>query len=774
MRKISLIAIAVIVMALWFIPLGPDLEQSYTSSRQVFDKDNRLLRMTLSKDQKYRYWVKLNHIPKPLVEAFLLKEDRSFYYHPGVNPLALIRSIYQTYIIKNGVYGGSTITMQLARLHYNLSTRSISGKLNQILHATWLELLYSKEQILEAWLNLIPMGRNIEGVYAGSRIYFQKDLNDVNLTDILLLAVIPQNPSTLNALTKSGPIPTKLKNKRNELFKKWAKHFPDKVNTGLSSLFEMPYHLYSIDTLPFEAPHFTTEMLAQHDSKNIKTTLDSKLQNLVEHKIEDYIRRHSSAGLNNAAAILVHSKSRKILASVGSADFHNHKISGQVNGINAKRSPGSTLKPLLFALAFDQGLIIPQSLVIDGPTDFVSPKNFDQSLLGPISAEQALYLSRNIPATDLLRQVKSPRLYDVLKTLGISKIKPKGHYGSSLILGALELTPKEIAFLYTIIAENGLVAPLQSVEVNSQLAQRSKENDLYIVSPSAAVMTKDILGKTPRPNQHFDQNMIAKSKDVYWKTGTSFGFKDAWTAGVYGPYTLVVWVGDFAGRSNTQFIGAKSAAPLFFEIIDSLSAGDDSEFNHEYADKLSSVEVCNISGQLPNKFCPKTKESLFIPGVSPIHQCKVHRLITINAKTKKRACAETKGLTEQHIYEVWPAHINKLFKAQGFARKSPPPYGPECSLQNTEDTGEAPKVLSPRLGVIYQAKIKQGLAEVPFKAQADGDVKKIFWYVNKRYLGSSKSDETAMFKLAPGSYNIKVVDDQGRTGTRHLQVSLVR
>ena len=752
---------------LWLIPFGSNLQEDYSSSRRVFSRDNKLLRMTLSTDETYRLWKPLKQIPDSIKGSFLLKEDRYFYFHPGFNPISLLNSAYETYIKRSGVYGGSTITMQLARLHFKINSRSLFGKVKQILAATYLEFAYTKNEILEAWLNLIPMGRNIEGVAAGAQIYFQKSLEKLNLTEILFLAVIPQNPSELNSQTPTGEIPKKLRNKRDLLFQKSKHRYPKEQREKFTSLFKMPFQISQIKDLPFKAPHFSTELLGRHKKRDIYSTLDLNLQRLLEKKIKSYVRRNNKMGIKNAVALLVHSKSREILASVGSADFFNESISGQVNGVNAKRSPGSTLKPLLFALGFDQGVLTPQSLMIDGPTNFISPKNFDQSLMGPISAERALYLSRNIPAADLLRKVKKPYLYDVLKTLGISNLRSKDSYGTSLILGALELTPKEIAFLYTIIAENGISKPLRSTLTEMEM------DSTPILSSAAAVMVKDIMMKTPRPDIQIHKSMLKNNEEVAWKTGTSFGFRDAWTAGIYGPYTLVTWVGDFQGSSQTPFIGQQQAAPLFFEIIDALKGRGDKKYNHTYAKNLTEVEVCHISGNLPGKFCPKTKSSLFIPGVSPIHKCKIHREVMVNVRTGLRACPETKEKVIPVTYEFWPSHVTKLFKAKGLDRKTAPHYGPECKLDHRHNLGIAPKILSPKLGVSYQAKLKKGFAKIPFKVEADADVKQVFWYKDKSFLGSSRAQKTKIFNLGPGRYTIKVVDDQGRVGTRNIQVNLI-
>ncbi|MEP6701529.1 MAG: transglycosylase domain-containing protein, partial [Betaproteobacteria bacterium] len=374
----------------------PPLSDSFPSSRAVVDASGKLLRLTVATDEKYRLWTPLAAISPELVEAVLLHEDRHFATHPGVNPAALLRAGLRTY--SGGArQGGSTITMQLARLMFRLNTRSPSGKIRQIGQALRLEAMYSKREILEAYLNLAPYGQNIEGVGAASLIYFNRPPQKLALTEALTLAVIPQSPSrrALRDAQKQTLIDA-----RNRLYAQWVVRHP--AAAGQRGLLQLPLNLRNIAELPFKAPHATTMLLADRSRSGtqnvIVSSLDSKLQQTLERQIRDYVARERRQGIVNASAMLVDTRDMGVRAVVGSANFFDDAIEGQVNGTLARRSPGSTLKPFVYGLALDQGLLHPMSVLKDSPTAFgpFTPENFDGRFAGPITAKEALIRSRNI------------------------------------------------------------------------------------------------------------------------------------------------------------------------------------------------------------------------------------------------------------------------------------------------------------------------------------------------------------------------------------------
>jgi penicillin-binding protein 1C len=399
--------------------------------------------------------------------------------------------------------GGSTLTMQLARLKYGLNTRTIPGKLEQIARAVQLELMYSKRELLEAHLNLMPYGGNVQGVGTASLVYFEKPASRLDIAESLALVVIPQSPLRR---TPDGKEPVDLRAARERLFDRWVDEHAKAES--LRASMSQPLRFSRVDDLPFAAPHFVNHVLKISEgprstgeggvSSFIRTTLDLPLQRLTERVLQSYVREHSSVGIHNASAMLVDSRDLSVRAMVGSADFHSAAIFGQVNGTLAKRSPGSALKPFIYALAIDQGVIHPLTVLKDAPTSFgpFSPENFDGRFVGPITATDALIRSRNIPAISLSAQLAQPGLYQVLKTAGVANMASERHYGLALALGGGEVTMEETAMLYAMLANRGELAPVHYLQ--SQSGGRVR-----MLSEEAAFMTLDMLKSAPRPDDPF-------------------------------------------------------------------------------------------------------------------------------------------------------------------------------------------------------------------------------------------------------------------------------
>ena len=425
---------------LW--PKAP-IASGYTSSVAVYDARGQLLRLTLAKDDRYRLWLPLDSIAPEIIEVFLLQEDRWFYRHPGVNPLSLVRGGWRTYVTREPRQGGSTITMQLARLMDRNPSRSISGKVKQVARALSLELRYSKREILEAYLNLVPFGANIEGVGAASLIHFGKSTKMLSLPETLTLAVIPQAPAkrTLGRTIERNLIRegeradgASLMGARLRLFTHWQARYPQAASQA--GLMKLALNLRTANQLPFLAPHTVNQLLSRDSggAREIQSTLDMRLQRTLERQVHRYVERQRRIGIDNASAMLIDYRTMEVKAVVGSAGFHNAAINGQVNGTLAKRSPGSTLKPFIYALAMDQGLIHPLSVLKDAPAAFgpFSPENFDGAFIGPVTARDALIRSRNIPAVALASKLSQPSLYDFLKRGGVSRMQSEKHYGLAL------------------------------------------------------------------------------------------------------------------------------------------------------------------------------------------------------------------------------------------------------------------------------------------------------------------------------------------------------
>ncbi|HZP67160.1 MAG TPA: penicillin-binding protein 1C [Rudaea sp.] len=770
LMALLLLGIGVVGVRLW---PHPSLAQFAPSSTAVYDERGRLLRLTLASDERYRLWVPLAEMPPALVDGVLLHEDAWFRWHPGFNPVSLARGAFVTYLRGGNRQGGSTITMQLARLMYRLNTRSPGGKFVQVLRSIQLELFYSKDAILEAYLNLAPYGRNIEGAGAASLVYFDKPVAHLTLPEALTLAVLPQDPSR-RAREEAGEttIGPRLVAARARLFRRWLRAHPD--DAAQAALFQLPLALRPPERLPFAAPHFVEEVLADARLRGahlptLRTTLDLDLQHLLERQVVQHVQRHSDRGVRNAVAMIVDTRDLGIKALVGSVDYGDASIAGQVDGTLAKRSPGSALKPFIYALGFDQGVLHPQTVLRDVPTSFgpFTPENFDGRFLGPVTATEALVRSRNIPAVYVASKLKNPDFYQFLKDAGVARMADEDFYGLSLVLGGGEVTMQELARLYAMLANRGSLAPLR------RLADEPRATDAHVLSDESSFMVLDMLRQNPRPD---DAALAEPSRlPVYWKTGTSWGFRDAWTAGIVGPYVIVVWVGNFDGAGNPALVGIEMAAPLFFHIVDALEARDPklSEPPHAPPRNIKRVEICLASGDLPNAWCPRRAATWFIPGKSPIRVSSIHRPLTIDNATGGVACPPfDPGTTHTEVYEYWPSDLAKVFRQAGIPRRAPPPL-PDCSA--AADDGAPPQIVSPLRGETYAHRLSRaGEERIAFNATVDAGVQQVYWFVDDGFVGAVRAGEPLLWQpQRAGEFTVRAVDDRGRADVRALRIEAV-
>ena len=783
----ALFALLACTLLAWAVVPKPELYGEIPFSTLVTDREGRPLKLVPAQDGRYRLFTELDDIAAAAREATLLYEDRGFYRHPGVDPMALARAAWTTYVQRTRVVGGSTITMQFARLRFNLDTRTLFGKLVQSARALQLERHYGKAEILEAYLNLAPYGGSIEGIGTASRIYFDKPASALSLGEALALGVIPQNPTDRFPVRAAGR--AELLAARERLLAAWLSSADD-TDPATAARARLVPAFRSPARLPSHAPHFVRDHVLYDGGARIRTTLDLDLQGLLEARIAEHVERRRRDGIVNAAAMLVDARRMEVLALVGSAGFFDTGIAGQVNGVRAPRSPGSTLKPLLYALALDAGLIHPMTLLEDAPRRYAAytPENFDRGFLGPVFARDALVYSRNVPAVGLLADLGVERFRDWLHGAGVTNLRPAADYGLALALGGSEITMEELTRLYAMLAGGGVwrdftVVPGGESGTPQFLLRASPSGSPRMLSEEASFLVLDMLRDVARPDgllRGFDERPA-----VAWKTGTSFGFRDAWSVGVVGHYMLAVWVGNFDGSANPALVGREAAAPLFFAIADSLSAlsgGSDSprEARPWWAVRdastapgalnLRQVEVCATTGNLPGPHCPRTTLSWFIPGVSPIRVSTVYRAIDIDRRTGLRSC-EPNDQTERVVYEFWPSNLHDVFRRAGIATRRPPPWLPDCGLDETSATGLAPRIRSPQRSLVYHADAP-GAAEgtVPFSAVLDGDARRMFWFVDHRLVASARPGESYFWTPRPGRFTVRVVDDLGRADAETIRV----
>jgi penicillin-binding protein 1C len=744
---------AMTLAAIWLALPKPPLLEGIDFSTRVRDRNGNVLRVTLTADQKYRIWTPLKEISPALIDATVRFEDKYYGNHPGINPVALFRAAWNLARSGHTRAGASTITMQLARLRYHLHTRTVAGKLRQIVYALELERHYSKAQILEAYLNLAPYGRNIEGAGAASELYFSKTAARLSESEAVALSVIPQSP-TRRALTAG---------RDNEHLTAAQQRWYSRAGEEKTLTFRAEARLRSQLT----APHFVQRVLESRPANTeMVTTLDLSLQQILEKRITDYVAQNRSRGIENAAALLIDFKTMEVLAQAGSSDFSKREIQGQVDGTRRPRSPGSTLKPFVYALALDQGRIHPLSLLKDAPHSFgdYNPENFDREFLGPIRAADALARSRNVPAVTLASELTHPTFYEFLRTADVSLPKPASFYGLSLPLGGAEVTMEDLIRLYAALANDGRLQPLRRL-INEPASRASSR----LISPEAAFLTLDMLGKIPRPGMTDSES--SRYSQVFWKTGTSHGFRDAWSVAVFDRYVLAVWIGNFDGKRNSAFIGRTAAAPLLFQMIDGLRALRPARSEPHLPRpelNLKRVEFCAVSGQLPTTSCSHRTESWFIPGLSPIATCDVHREVLVDASTGLRVAQDDGTLTlKREVYEFWPSDLLALFERAGVPRKLPPPFAPALENELLSRGGHPPKINLPANEMTISRR-PANTPGIPLRAETETGVRKLYWFADKTFLGACDAHEILCWKPAPGVYQLTALDDHGRSASRSV------
>ena len=736
---------------LCFAPCPHPLE-GVSFSRLIVDRNGDIMRLGLSADQKYRVRTRLADIPPAAVDSILRYEDRYFWHHFGVNPLALGRAALS--MARGGrIMGGSTITMQVVRLSHGLETGRLSVKLAQVFLAMQLEWHWSKTDILEAYFNLAPYGRNVEGLSAAALYYFHKTPAALTPEESTALMLVPQNP-TRRIPSQSNPAFFEV---RSRLNKAW--YDTDEI---------APLRVFGAKDLPFAAPHVSAELLRLSGGKDrLRSTIDLGLQRRLERQLRHFAARHRAWGIDNAAAILVHWPSMEVRALAGSADFYNNRIEGQVDGTRARRSPGSTLKPFIYALALEQGLIHPHTLLADTPRSFsgYDPENFDGSFRGPLPAAEALRSSRNVPALALAARLGQPDLYEFLRQAGVDFLRDKDHYGLSLVLGGAEMTMRELAGLYAMLPNKGILRPLRYLYDEEPSAPRR------MLSSEAAFVTLSML-EDGNPD-HLVRSHGESAIPLRIKTGTSNGFRDAWAAGVFGPYVLVTWVGHFDNTANPLLVGGQVASPLFTAIARELAASEplSDDLGSPARDvRVERIAVCAATGDLDTALCGEAVATWFIPGVSPLRSSGVFRTILVDAETGLRACAASSGRVETRVWEFWPTDLAQMFLRAGVVKPPPPPFGPEC-MGSEEASGVPPVIIQPKAGLVYHTDFKPGLGNaIPLIANADADVRVLHWFADERYIGIATPGSPLLWQASPGSVILRVVDDAGRSAQRRVVV----
>lgn len=771
--KISIIFLSfhfIIFLFLTFLVLNiifplPTFKLKKPPSISIYSSEGKLLRVFISQDGRYRMNVKLNEISPFLIKAILIYEDRYFFYHPGVNPFSLIRALVINIKAKRIVCGGSTITMQIARM-MEPKERNILSKLIELFRALQLELKYSKKELLEIYFNLAPYGGNIEGVKSASYLYFGKPPGQLSKGEVCLLVALPRNPEKTRPDRYFKNAYKIRKNVANRLlsFNGISRKTYDEIISE-----PMPKKRKE---LPFFAPHLAELVKSiSPDKDTIITTINYNLQTACERFAKEYILPLRKSGITQCSVVVIENKTHKVRALVGSAEFFDEKYSGQVNGAIAPRSPGSTLKPFLYAMALDEGIITPKMVIPDVPVDYTgySPENYDGKYRGVVTAEEALFQSLNVVAVTFYSKTKN-KFFNFLREGELTTIKkPFSHYGLSLILGSCEVSLLELTNLYTGIANLGKFSNYRLIEDNNLPGEKR------LFSPASCYIISEILAKGERPDLPFIWEATVDLPKIAWKTGTSYGRRDAWSIGYNSDYTVGVWVGNFSGEGNENLVGGEVGTPLLFDIFNYLTKDFSSKRWYSKPDTINTREICEISGMPKNKYCPITVSDFYIPGVSSNKKCDYHKLLFIDSETDCRLCPVCKQNRKYHekLFIQYPAQIATYFKRNGYPVEEIPSHYPDCtSLAEYK----APVIRSPSDSSNYYItkEVKEEYQRILFEASSPNSIRKIHWLVNGKLFSSVAPTEKIFYTPTPGKHRIACIDDEGNSSEVVINVVLKR
>lgn len=772
-HRISCLILLLAFFIYWFSLPARLFPDNY--STVLLDRKGALLGARTATDGQWRF-PKDTAISPKFSRCLIAFEDRYFYSHPGFNPGSILRALRQNLSAGKVVSGGSTITMQVIRLYRKNKRRNVFEKLIEIVLATRLELRYSKNEILAIYGSQAPFGGNVVGVQAASWRYFARPARDLSWAEASLLAILPNSPSSIHP----GKNRQQLLNKRNKLLFKLKESGAMNIQTYELSLLEpIPEKPYR---LPDVAPHLTSLVKSQYPNQQLTSTLVKSHQDNLNRQVNDYMNQLNINGINNACAIIIDVKTGQVLAYTGNVPNDRMKVDAQdVDLITASRSTGSILKPVLYAALQNEGALLPGTLIPDIPTFIAGfkPENYDQSYDGAVPAKRALSRSLNIPCVRMLQNYGIPKFQHLLTNFGMNTlVYTPDHYGLTLIVGGAEGRLYEIAGIYYKMAHI-----LRKFNQNNTYPDSVPEMDFLFkngrkkwfktekinrLDAGAIWLTFDALLEVNRPDEESGWVHMGSSRRIAWKTGTSYGFRDAWAIGTTPEYIVGVWAGNASGEGRPGLTGVGAAAPLMFQIFSSLPAT--SWFKVPY-DDMERIPVCRESGYKANATCPIADTIYADRHAERSDICPYHKLLHLTANHKFRVNAQCYG-SEKMINEPWfilPPAMEWFYRKKNLFYKPIPPVLEGCSddhkisfMELIYPTEQA-RIFIPR-----ELDGKSGKTIFEIAHRNPNAI--IYWHVDDEYLGTTQTQHQMAIIPKPGKHILSVVDDEGRTLIRKFEV----
>jgi penicillin-binding protein 1C len=754
---VLLLGIAALGWLDWRHPL-PKAGRASPYALVVLSSDGTPLRAFPDHSAVWRYPVTLADVSPHYLDALIAYEDRSFYWHPGVNPFALARAGVQWLSTGHIVSGGSTLSMQVARI-IDPTPHSMAGKLHQIARALQLEAHDSKDQILTLYLNYAPMGGVLEGVEAASRGYLGKSSHDLSESEAALLTVLPQRPSQW----RPDRYPEQARAARDKVLLRMDGRWPHALVLDAMSEPVVAINVHE----PLLAPLLAERLKRDHPRDlSVTSTIDAHIQTVAEHLLADRVRNlppHVSM-----AAMVLDNHDGRVLGYVGSADFNDDERFNYIDMVRAERSPGSALKPFLYAFALDAGLIHSESLLTDVPRAFAgyAPANFEQSFHGPVSVSEALVQSLNVPAVEVLDSFGSKRFVDQLASGGLTLHFARGAEPNlSVILGGAGVTLENMVGSYAALARGGLA-------VVPRLTPSAPFREQRMMSAGAAFIVRDILangglsGEAPSGRG---------GRGVAWKTGTSFGFRDAWAFGVTNRYTIGVWVGRPDGTPNPGYFGANVAAPLLLNLFDAVPGAYDG-VRPKAPEGVTSARICWPQGTradgAESGLCPVQRTAWVLDGIAPPTFVDPQRpdadtmVVDVDNTSGLRVRPEcATGPFTEKVLARWPVILEPWLDAQSASRARPPQWQPGCEGRADHETRL--KITGAPSGEVIQRAPAQ--ADPLLTLEAQGGQGEIDWIVNGRLIGHTRDSAAEHVLLHErGGYDITAMDGIGHYDRIHV------
>ncbi len=739
------------------------------------DADGNLLGARIAADGQWRFPFS-DSIPDKFAQSIVAFEDAHFYRHPGVNPAALGRAFVQNLKNRRLVSGGSTITMQTIRLLRKGKKRTVYQKIVEAIQATRLELTHSKKHILALYASNAPFGGNVVGLEAAAWRYFGKAPRLLSWSEAAMLAVLPNSP----ALIHLGRNRISLQKKRNRLLDKLrASGKIDRLTCELAKEEPLPEQPLA---LPQIAPHlldraFFENVYKQQKLSRVRTTIDGNLQNQVSHLLTIHHNTLVANGIHNAAALVLDVETGNVVAYCGNVPGVGKDYGEEVDVVKAPRSTGSILKPFLFAYAQQEGDILPNSLLEDVPTDMGNyhPENFNETYDGVVPARRALSRSLNIPFVRLLNQYGLEKFHYNLKKLGFTTFnKPASHYGLTLVLGGGEGTLWEILNAYTCMARtvkhfytyNSRYDPRDWRYPNYLFGKnvvRPKDNELVRQAPAldaaAAWLALDAMKEVERPDAEGSWELFQNNKTVAWKTGTSFGFRDAWACGVTPRYAVGVWAGNANGEGRPGLVGVEAAAPLMFDIFNLLNTPD--WFDQPY-DDMEKMEVCRQSGFRATAGCEK--DTIWVAkGGEKAGPCTYHQLIHLD-KTRQWQVSDDCEQPQNMVHQSWfilPPLEEYYYKPRNPSYLPPPPYRKDCRLVTAKINPM--QLIYPKspTKIYLPVDLDGKIGSVVFRIAHQRPETAVFWHLDNDYIATTRTFHEIALTPSPGKRRLTIVDADG-------------